>query len=68
MRRSQSAQIFCPGGNCGVDGAFGSGAVTCLSPAIPAGIMLTPAGAVSGSKLYKYESVDSSSKKNCKTF
>lgn len=43
MSLSQSAQMFCPGGNCGFPGAavgvagagLVSGAVTCLSPAMP---------------------------------
>lgn len=40
---SQSAQIFWPGGNCGVDGAgLFSGAWTCLRPAVANGVLYTP--------------------------
>lgn len=36
IKRSQSAHIFCPGGNCGFGGCgLYSGADTCLKPATP---------------------------------
>lgn len=54
IKRSHSAQMFCPGGSCGVDdGGFVSGAGTCLSPATPKGAVTIPELAeVSGSKFH----------------
>lgn len=46
INRSQSAQIFCPGGSCGEGGVgFVSGAITCRKPATPEGT--TPVSASS---------------------
>lgn len=55
IKRSQSAQIFWPGGNCGLAGAGRfSGAWTCLSPAMPLfGAVIIPESGSGKEKCFK---------------